>query len=373
MAVVAATLGVLTVGLYVAYRHQTSTADAPTLPPSSTKPPSPKAFSKQPQADVSDVSEVPDAPASVERATSDDVFHSCPNSPAAAPKEALKALDTTIPAHDLDEGEGDAASLGSPSRYLGKTVPKRRLSATMQEKVAMFNRSSSVDSIPSPENFKRRGSSSFGAENKENTSEHPNPPASVSSPPVMKKRYDPSAARKANESRYLKAHFAAGCFWSVELVFQRTVGVISTTVGYTQGKINNPTYDDVKTGTSGHCECVEVTYDPELTTFEALLEVFWNKHDATSLNKQGNDKGTQYRSGLYYFSDAQRMSCETSIEEQRSKLKKPWHKIHTELKPAAEFYAAEDFHQKYLSEKGGRHGKAQSAAKGCSDPIRCYG
>ena len=169
-----------------------------------------------------------------------------------------------------------------------------------------------------------------------------------------------------------KIHFAAGCFWSVELIFQRQIGVATTTVGYTQGKIENPTYDDVKTGKSGHAETVEVTYDPKLTTLEKLLEVFWNKHDATSKNKQGNDKGTQYRSGIYYFDDEQKAIVDKSLEEQKAKLEKPWHKIHTEVKKANKFTPAEDYHQQYL-EKGGRHGQKQSAMKGCTDPIRCYG
>ena len=129
----------------------------------------------------------------------------------------------------------------------------------------------------------------------------------------------------------------------------------------------------MKTGASGHAETVEVVYDPDLTTFEALLEVFWKKHDATSKNKQGNDRGTQYRSGIYYFTEEQKAAVVASIEVQKNKLKKPWFKIHTELKPAAVFYPAESYHQKYLSEKGGRNGQAQSAEKMCSDPIRCYG
>ncbi|GMH48436.1 hypothetical protein TL16_g02209 [Triparma laevis f. inornata] len=185
----------------------------------------------------------------------------------------------------------------------------------------------------------------------------------------VKKRYDPSKVKKAERK---KIHFAAGCFWSVELVFQRQTGVAITTVGYTQGKIESPTYEDVKTGKSGHAEAVEVTYDPKLTSLEKLLEVFWNKHDATSKNKQGNDKGTQYRSGIYYFDDEQKIIIDKSIEEQKQKLDKPWHKIHTEVKKASKFTPAEDYHQQYL-EKGGRNGEKQSAMKGCTDPIRCYG
>jgi len=119
-------------------------------------------------------------------------------------------------------------------------------------------------------------------------------------------------------------------------------------------------------------ETVEVTYNPSLVKLEELLETFWWKHDATSKNKQGNDKGTQYRSGIYWFTADQQVVIEKSVEEQKAKLEKPWHKIHTEVKKAVEFYRAEDYHQQYL-EKGGRHGKKQSAAFGCTDPIRCYG
>lgn len=195
--------------------------------------------------------------------------------------------------------------------------------------------------------------------------------SSASAPPVVaKRRYDPS---RAKAKVHHEVHFAAGCFWSVELAFQRTVGVYETAVGYTQGSVPSPTYDDVKTGESGHAEAVKVTYDPLLVTLDELLDVFWKKHDATSKDKQGGDKGTQYRSGIYYTTDAQLEIINASVEREKSKLDKPWKKIHTEIKPAAVFYPAEDYHQKYLSEKGGRHGNAQSAGKGCTDPIRCYG
>ena len=100
--------------------------------------------------------------------------------------------------------------------------------------------------------------------------------------------------------------------------------------------------------------------------------VFWNKHDPKTKNRQGNDKGTQYRSGVYYTNDSQKSVILESVKEEKKKLAKPWHKIHTEIKPASAFYPAETMHQRYL-ERGGRHGRKQSAAKGCSDPIRCYG
>ena len=127
--------------------------------------------------------------------------------------------------------------------------------------------------------------------------------------PPPKKRYDPTKA-KPNPNRH-KIHLAAGCFWSVELAFQRIIGVYSTTVGYTQGKTLDPTYQDVKGGKSGHVETVEVEYDVTLTSLEILLDAFWGKHDATSLNKQGNDKGRQYRSGIYYFTEDQKTIIQT--------------------------------------------------------------
>ena len=188
---------------------------------------------------------------------------------------------------------------------------------------------------------------------------------------IQSTRYDPSKAVK-NKNRET-IHFAAGCFWSVELVFQRAVGVYSTKVGYTQGKVENPTYEDVKSGKSGHVEAVEVVYDSSIVSLSDLMEVFWGKHDPTKKNRAGNDKGTQYRSGVYYKTEEQKAVIMESVEKRRAALEKPWLKIHTEVKAMTTFYDAEEYHQKYLSEKGGRHGKAQSAVKGCSDPIRCYG
>ncbi len=197
--------------------------------------------------------------------------------------------------------------------------------------------------------------------------------AAPPSPVIIKKRYDPTKAKAEREARMKKIHFAAGCFWSVELAFQRTVGVYSTSVGYTQGHVNDPTYADVKTGNSGHAEAVEVVYDPEITNLENLLDVFWGKHDPTTKNKAGNDKGTQYRSGIYYFTEDQKDIANMSKAAQKAALKKPWKKIFTEIKPASTFWLAEEYHQKYLSEKGGRNGVAQDPSKGCTDPIRCYG
>ncbi|AET00493.2 putative peptide-methionine (S)-S-oxide reductase [Medicago truncatula] len=165
------------------------------------------------------------------------------------------------------------------------------------------------------------------------------------------------------------AQFGAGCFWGVELVFQRVPGVSKTEVGYTQGLLHNPTYEDVCSGTTNHNEVVRVQYDPKQGTFENLLDTFWSKHDPTTPNRQGNDVGTQYRSGIYFYTPEQEKIAKESLEQQEKQLGR---KIATEILPAKKFYRAEEYHQQYL-EKGGRFGFKQSAAKGCNDPIRCYG
>ncbi|TKY46880.1 Peptide methionine sulfoxide reductase [Spatholobus suberectus] len=165
------------------------------------------------------------------------------------------------------------------------------------------------------------------------------------------------------------AQFGAGCFWGVELAFQRASGVTKTEVGYSQGHLHNPSYEDVCSGTTRHSEVVRVQYDPKECSYESLLDVFWARHDPTTLNRQGNDVGTQYRSGMYYYTPEQEKAARESLEQQQKKLNR---KIVTEILPAKKFYRAEENHQQYL-EKGGRFGSKQSASKGCNDPIRCYG
>ncbi|XP_003579990.1 peptide methionine sulfoxide reductase A2-1 [Brachypodium distachyon] len=161
-----------------------------------------------------------------------------------------------------------------------------------------------------------------------------------------------------------QAQFAAGCFWSVELAYQRLPGVARTEVGYSQGHVDEPTYRGVCGGGTGHAEAVRVHYDPKECPYAVLLDVFWAKHNPTTLNRQGNDVGTQYRSGIYYYTAEQEKEARESLEEKQREWKE---QIVTELLPAKKFYPAEDYHQQYL-EKGG-----QSAKKRCSDPIRCYG
>ncbi|XP_073064702.1 peptide methionine sulfoxide reductase-like [Primulina eburnea] len=166
------------------------------------------------------------------------------------------------------------------------------------------------------------------------------------------------------------AQFAAGCFWGVELTYQRLEGVVKTEVGYSQGHVPNPTYQSVCTGSTNHAEVVRVHFDPNVCPYTTLLDVFWAKHNPTTLNRQGNDVGTQYRSGIYYYNERQAELAKESLESKQIEFGK--NKIVTEILPAKTFYKAEEYHQQYL-EKGGRGGSKQSAAKGCKDPIRCYG
>ncbi|XP_010532225.1 PREDICTED: peptide methionine sulfoxide reductase [Tarenaya hassleriana] len=165
------------------------------------------------------------------------------------------------------------------------------------------------------------------------------------------------------------AQFGAGCFWGVELAYQRVPGVTKTEVGYSQGLLHNPTYEDICTGTTNHNEVVRVQYDPKECSYETLLDVLWVRHDPTTLNRQGNDVGTQYRSGIYYYTPEQEQLARESMEKQQKLLNR---KIVSEIIPAKKFYRAEEYHQQYLA-KGGRFGFRQSTEKGCNDPIRCYG
>jgi len=151
-----------------------------------------------------------------------------------------------------------------------------------------------------------------------------------------------------------KATFAAGCFWGVEAVFRQIEGVTATRVGYTGGDFKNPTYKDVCSGTTGHAEAVEVEYDPSKVTYEELLEVFWENHDPTTLNRQGPDVGTQYRSAVFFLTPEQEAAAKASKEklQRNGKYKRP---IVTEINPASEFYPAEDYHQQYLEKRGLAH------------------
>jgi peptide-methionine (S)-S-oxide reductase len=148
-----------------------------------------------------------------------------------------------------------------------------------------------------------------------------------------------------------KAIFAAGCFWGVEATFRQIPGVLATRVGYTGGQTANPTYKDVCGDGTGHAEAVEVEFDPGQVSYEKLLDVFWENHDPTQLNRQGPDWGTQYRSAIFYTTPEQEKEAKSSKEkrEQSGAYRKP---IVTQIVPEAKFYPAEDYHQQYLEKRG---------------------
>lgn len=148
-----------------------------------------------------------------------------------------------------------------------------------------------------------------------------------------------------------KATFGAGCFWGVEETFRQTPGVIEAVSGYAGGTLENPTYQDVCTGRTGHAEVVEVTYDPAKVRYEDLLKVFYENHNPTTLNRQGPDMGTQYRSAVFFHSPEQKAIAEKMKTEldKSGVFKKP---IVTEVTPASAFYRAEEYHQRYLAKRG---------------------
>jgi peptide-methionine (S)-S-oxide reductase len=146
-----------------------------------------------------------------------------------------------------------------------------------------------------------------------------------------------------------KATFAAGCFWGVEATFRSFAGVTSTQVGYIGGAMDNPTYKEVCTDRTGHAEAVEVTYDPKVISYHDLLEVFWKNHNPTTLNRQGPDVGTQYRSAIFFHSPEQEAEARRSRDEAQAHFSRP---IVTEIKPAPVFWRAEEYHQQYLEKRG---------------------
>lgn len=144
------------------------------------------------------------------------------------------------------------------------------------------------------------------------------------------------------------AVLGAGCFWCVEAIFQRLKGVQSIESGYTGGSVPNPTYKEVCTGNTGHAEVARIIFDPDTISYEELLEVFWTTHDPTTLNRQGADVGTQYRSAIFYVSEDQKIIAEKSKAEVAPQI---WEgTIVTEITPLGEFYVAEDYHQNYYNE-----------------------
>jgi peptide-methionine (S)-S-oxide reductase len=148
-----------------------------------------------------------------------------------------------------------------------------------------------------------------------------------------------------------KATFAAGCFWGVEDAFRQVKGVTATTVGYTGGKTKNPTYREVCGDDTGHAEAVEVEFDPKQVSYDQLLNVFWQNHDPTTMNRQGPDVGTQYRSAIFFHDADQAAAARASKEalEKSGNYKRP---IVTQIVAAPEFYRAEDYHQQYFEKRG---------------------
>ncbi|MBJ7409899.1 MAG: peptide-methionine (S)-S-oxide reductase MsrA [Phenylobacterium sp.] len=164
------------------------------------------------------------------------------------------------------------------------------------------------------------------------------------------------------------AYFAMGCFWGVERVFWQIPGVHVTAVGYQQGITPNPTYEEVCSGRTGHAESVLVVYDPRAVSYAALLKVFWENHDPTQGMRQGNDVGTQYRSGIYVTNDAQAAEAETSREAYQAALSSGGlGRITSEIAPAGPFYFAEDYHQQYLAKNP--NGYCGIGGTGVSCPV----
>ena len=164
------------------------------------------------------------------------------------------------------------------------------------------------------------------------------------------------------------ATFAMGCFWGAERKFWEEAGVYTTAVGYAGGFTRNPTYSEVCSGSTGHTEAVLVVFDPARTSYERMLQVFWENHDPTQGMRQGNDMGTQYRSGLYWYSDAQEAAALASRDQYALRLKQSgFGDITTELRAAPEFFYAEDYHQQYLAKNPG--GYCGIGGTGVSCPV----
>lgn len=141
------------------------------------------------------------------------------------------------------------------------------------------------------------------------------------------------------------ATLAGGCFWGVEELVRKLPGVIDTTVGYTGGTLKNPTYQDVKTGRTGHAESLQIRFDPEKISYDEILDYFFRLHDPTTKDRQGNDRGTQYRSAIFYHDEKQREAAERATKRAQEKWERP---IVTHIAPASDFWPAEDDHQDYL-------------------------
>jgi len=163
--------------------------------------------------------------------------------------------------------------------------------------------------------------------------------------PFMNAQSSPASATAQKNTEL--ATFGGGCFWCIEAIFQRIDGVISVASGYSGGKVENPTYKQVCAGDTEHAEVLQIEFDPKKVSFEKLLEVFWLAHDPTTLNRQGNDVGTQYRSVIFYHNDGQKVAAEKSKKAAQSEFKNP---IVTEIVTLKKFYKAEGYHQNYFND-----------------------
>jgi len=150
-----------------------------------------------------------------------------------------------------------------------------------------------------------------------------------------------------------KTTFGAGCFWGVEAAFRKVQGVVSTAVGYSGGTLKNPTYEAVCTDQTGHAEVVQVEYDPSKVSYDDLLDLFWRVHDPTTMNRQGPDLGSQYRSAIFFHSPEQEKTAIASKEKTQNSGAYNGRPIVTEITPASEFYRAEEYHQQYFAKHGG--------------------
>jgi len=169
-------------------------------------------------------------------------------------------------------------------------------------------------------------------------------------PPTTQPTTGPGAQGATVMTR--KAMFAAGCFWGVEAIFRQVEGVVSTQVGYSGGTLANPTYEDVCSDSTGHAETVLVEYDPAIVSYDKLLDIFWKNHDPTTVNRQGPDFGSQYRSEIFYFDDAQKKAAEAS-RDALTKSGKYSRTIATLIEPAGTFWRAEEYHQRYFEKHPG--------------------
>ena len=160
-----------------------------------------------------------------------------------------------------------------------------------------------------------------------------------------------SSIAMSQTNKLEKATFGAGCFWCVETLFQEVKGVQKVLSGYEGGALKNPTYKDICTGRTGHAEVIQIEYDPNVVTYKKLLEIFWEVHDPTTLNRQGNDVGTQYRSVIFYHNDQQQKEAEF-YKSELNKTGAYTSQIITEISPSTTFYVAENYHQNYYNQNG---------------------